>query len=169
MSKEEQIFLQELEEFRREARKPQTSHGPVKDGLAAFLIFERKQFKVGEPIPAMPGIIYGGAEKDITIQPPFPAILSGHLSWFSITGPDGKDVPYTGPSVHFVPPEPNRAVKLKPLRFCGMVKNDVGDYYELNRPGLYTIKWHYNMPPTPDGSWWQGHLISNEIKIEIVE
>lgn len=175
LSKEEQILLQKLQETRREARTPRTSHGPMKDGLATFLICERKQFKVGEPIPAMHGIIYGGAEKDMTVQPPFPAALPGNFSWFSITGPDGKDVPYTGPSVHFVPPEPKWAMKLRAKLFCGRVCNDVRDSYKLDTPGFYTIRWHYNIPHThniphtSNGSWWQGHLVSNEIQIEIVK
>lgn len=175
LSKEEQILLQKLRETRREVRTPRTSHGPMKDGLAAFLICERKQFKVGEPIPAMHGIIYGVDEKHMTVQPPFPAALPRNFSWFSITVPDGKDVPYTGPSVHFVPPEPKWAMKLRAKQFCGIVNNDVGGRYKLDTPGSYTIRWHYNIPHThniphtSDGSWWHGYLDSNKIQIEIVK
>jgi len=78
------------------------SHGPVKDGLAAFLICERKQFEVGELIPVIFGVTCRGIHKGqryITIQPPYPVVrLCGldPVSWFSGTGPHGNDFFYDG-------------------------------------------------------------------------
>jgi len=161
----EQILRQKYLEL----RKPRMSHGPMKDGLAAFLICERKQFKIGEPIPVMFGIVYGGSEMHMTFQLPSGPDSRGGLSWFSITGPDGKDVPFTADFDVLGPgPEAKQAIWLTARRFCGIVKNDVRWGYKFDTLGSYTIKWHYRIPTTSDGSWWQGHIVSNEIKIEII-
>ncbi len=145
------------------------SHGPAKDGLAAFLKSERKQFKVSEPIPVMFGIVCSETEKRMTFQPPYGACQPDAFSWFSITGPNDKDIPYTGDWIHFRPVDPKLAIWLTRSRFCGILWSDIRWGYKLDTPGSYTIKWHYRIPPTSDASWWTGHLVSNEIQIEIVE
>ncbi len=144
------------------------SHGPAKDGLAAFLKRERKQFKASEPIPVMFGIVCSKTEKRMTFQPPYGACQPDAFSWFSITGPNGKEVPYNGDWIHFAPVDPENVMWLAHLRFCGIVWLDIRWGYKLDTPGLYNIKWHYRIPPTSDASWWTGHLVSNEIQIEIV-
>jgi hypothetical protein len=165
---EEQIFLQMLQEFRKNW-KPQMSHGPMKDGLAAFLICERKQFKVGEPIPVMIGIVYGKYEGHMTVYQPLHPIDPCNCSWFSATGPDGKDVPYTGGNLDFFGLDPKGAKRLHRGLFCGRVCNDVRHSYKLDTPGSYTIEWHYEISPALGGSWWHGYLGSNKIQIEIVK
>jgi len=144
-------------------------HGPMKNGLAAFLKCERKQFKVSEPIPVMFGIVCGETEKRMSFQPPYGACQPEDFSWFSITGPDGNDVPYTGRFIHFAPVDPENVIWLAHLRFCGIVWPDIRWGYKLDTPGSYNIKWHYRIPPTSDASWWTGKLISNEVQFEIVD
>ncbi len=52
-------------------------HGPVKDGLAAFLLCHRQQFKLGEPIPLSYGIlnIGPGVETEDSIPPMVDALV----------------------------------------------------------------------------------------------
>ena len=164
----EQIFLQEIQEFRKNW-KPRMSHGPMKDGLAAFLICERKQFKIGEPVPVMLGIVYGKYEGHMTVYQPLGPIDPCNCSWFSVTGPDSKDVPYTGGFIDGWGLDPKGAKRLERGLFCGRVCNDVRDSYKLDTPGSYTIEWHYEIPPAFGGSWWHGYLDSNKIQIEIVK
>jgi len=192
----DQIIFQKLQELRQELWKRSLwmPHGPVKDGLAAFLMCERKKFKIGEPIPIMVGIVYGGTEKYMTVVKPISVTGSpGNLSWLSITGPDGRDVPYTGDFIHFLPPkcepESEWEVRLTARRFCGISVDDIRsapypwgpdrwlpdrygdmdrDGHKLDTPGSYTIKWHYSIAGMFTCLGWQGHLVSNEIQIEIV-
>jgi hypothetical protein len=144
------------------------SHGPVKDGLAAFLICERKQFRIGQPIPVLYGVVYGGPEKHITIQAPYPAWEPNLVSWFSITGPDGKEISYMGPRPKPIQLNSKNTLQLWRHGFCGIDWPDVRWSYKLGTPGTYRFKWNYKIGSGPGGSWWVGHLISNEIKIEVV-
>jgi len=146
--------------------KIQMSHGPVKDGLAAFLICERKQFRIGQPIPVLYGVVYGGHEKHMTIQAPYPAWVPNLVSWFSVRGPDGKDIPYTGPEPKPIPPNPKDTLRLRRHGFCGIDWPDIRWGHKLSKPGAYTIKWNYRAHPAD--FWWQGELVSNEIQIEIL-
>jgi len=148
--------------------KIQMSHGPVKDGLAAFLLCERKQFRIGQPIPVLQGVVYGGHEKHMTIQAPYPAWVPNLVSWFSVRGPDGKDIPYTGPEPKLMPPNPKNTLRLRRHGFCGIDWPDIRWGHKLSKPGAYTIKWHYRSPAGDGGSWWTGELVSNEIQIEIL-
>jgi hypothetical protein len=149
--------------------KPRMSHGNASDGLAAFLICEQKQFKRDEPVSVLLGIVNVRLGKHLTVQPPFGPCKPEDFSWFSIIGtPDGMDVPYTGFIGVSYRPVPERAIKLWDGQFCGMQYN-LRFNYKFEKPGIYTIEWNYRIPRTPNASWWQGHIISNEIQIEIVK
>jgi hypothetical protein len=163
---------EEVKKYRQEFPqlwKPRMSHGNESQGLAAFLICEQKQFKSDEPVSVLLGIVYGRLGKTMTVQPPYSPFEPESFSWFSIIGtPDGKDVPYTGMTVDYAHgPRPESAIRLGDGIFCGMQWN-LRLNYKFETPGIYTIEWNYRMPHTPNASWWQGHIISNEIKIEIV-
>jgi len=145
-----------------------SSHGPVKDGLAAFLICERKQFRIGQPIPVLYGVVYGGPEKHMTIQAPYPAWEPNLVSWFSITGPDGKVISYMGPRPKPIPLKSKNTLQLWRHGFCGIDWPDVRWGYKLVTPGTYRFKWNYKIGSGLGGSWWMGHLISDEIRIKIV-
>lgn len=151
---------------KRNQLKISMSHGPVKDGLATFLICERKQFRIGQPIPVLQGVVYGGHEKHMTIQAPYPALEPNLVSWFSVRGPDGKDIPYTGSELKPIPLNPKNTLRLRRHGFCGIDWPDIRWGHKLSKPGAYTIKWHYRIPA--GGSWWQGELVSNEVQFEIV-
>ena len=165
-------FREDIEKFRQEFPqlwKPRMSHGPAKEGLAAFLICEQKQFKSDEPVSVLLGIVHVRLGKHLTVQPPFGPCKHEDFSWFSIIGtPDGMNVPYTGWTVDYAHgPVPERAIRLWDGQFSGRQYN-LRHNYKLDKPGIYTIEWNYRMPHDPNASWWQGHIISNEIKIEIV-
>ena len=147
------------------------SHGPVKDGLAAFLICEQSQFKLDEPIPLLYGVVYyGPAESECpTILEPYPAADPGNISWLSVTGPDGNDIPYMGVYVMFPLLDPRDVLRLKPRSFHGRFTPNIRDKFKLGTPGLYTIKWHWRIRPVDGISYWVGELVSNEIQIEIVK
>jgi hypothetical protein len=147
--------------------KVDTCHGPEKDGLAAFLVCQRERFKLGEAITVIYAVTYLGPGKYITIQPPYPAWEPDLVSWFSITGPDGKDIPYTGPKPRPSPLKAENALQLGKGQSHGIQFPDIGWGHKLATPGTYTIKWNYRI--AAEGSWWQGHLVSNEIQIEIVK
>jgi hypothetical protein len=148
--------------------KPRMSHGNASEGLAAFLICEQKKFKSDEPISVLYGIVYGRIGKTITVQPPYFPYRPEQLSWFSIIGtPDGIDVPYKGFIGLSLRPKPENAIRLGDGQFRGMQYN-LRLNYEFDTLGIYTIEWNYFMPHDPNESWWQGHIISNEIKIEII-
>lgn len=147
------------------------SHGPVKDGLAAFLICEQSQFKLDEPIPLLYGVVYyGPAESECpTILEPYPAVDPGNISWFSVTGPDGNDIPYMGVYVMFPLADPRDVQRLERRCFRGRFTPNIRYYFKLVTPGLYTIKWHWQIGPEDGISYWVGELVSNEIQIEIVK
>ena len=58
-------------------------------------------------------------------------------------------------------------IGLNEKSFCGLRYN-LRLSFNFDTPGIYTIEWNYRVPHTPDAFWWQGHIISNEIKIEIL-
>lgn len=145
------------------------SHGPVKDGLAAFLICEQNRFKLDEPVPLLYGVVYGGPAEKVTILAPGAAVDPGNISWLSITGPDGNDVPYIGVYVMFPLPDPKDALQLRRRRFYGRLAYNIRDSFKLCTPGTYTIKWHCEMRPVDGVSCWTGELVSNEIQIEVVK
>jgi len=147
------------------------SHGPVKDGLAAFLICEQSKFKLDEPIPLLYGVVYyGSAESECpTILEPYPAVDPGNISWFSVTGPDGNDIPYMGVYVMFPLADPRDVQRLERRCFRGRFTPNIRYYFKLVTPGLYTIKWHWQIGPEDGISYWVGELVSNEIQIEIVK
>lgn len=143
------------------------SHGPVKDGLAAFLISERKQFRVGEPIVVIYGIVLlrDSEKQEIIVCPPGP-LVDHDFSWLSVQGADGKDVPYTGFHIDYVISDSKKIMRrLRRGQFVGNY-DSVEQIYNLSNPGTYTVKWNYKA--IPGYPWWQGDLVSNEIQIEIV-
>ncbi len=151
------------------------SHGPLKDGLAAFLICEQKKFKIGQPVPLLYGVVYSGPGQYTTIPALVGAVDPGNMSWLSITGADGKDVPYVAAHPTFPRFNPKDALRLRRGYFHGRLDSSIRDDFKLLIPGLYTIRWHYQMGPSSyldapgaDDSRWLGHLVSNEIQIEIV-
>jgi hypothetical protein len=148
--------------------KNQMSHGPVKDGLAAFLICERKQFRVGEPIVVIYGIVLlrDSEKQEIMVCPPGP-LVDHDFSWLSVKGADGKDIPYTGFHIDYVISD-SKKIKRRLWRgqFLGNYDSIEG-IYSLSKAGTYTVKWNYKA--IPGYPWWQGELVSNEIQIEIVK
>lgn len=145
------------------------SHGPVKDGLAAFLICEQNQFKLDEPVPLLYGIVYNGPDESMAVPAPNPAVDPSNISWFSITGPDGNDVPYMGVYATFPRLSPKDVLRLKRRNFHGRLTPNIRDYFKLCTPGIYTIKWYYQIGSIVGVSCWTGELVSNEIQIEIVK
>ena len=145
------------------------SHGPVKDGLAAFLICEQSQFKLDEPVPLLYGFVYDGPAEYTTIPVLYPAVDSGNISWLSVKGPDGNDVPYMGIYVMFAHPNSRDVLRLGRRCFHGRFTPNIRDKFKLGTPGLYTIKWHWRIRPVDGISSWVGELVSNEIQIEIVK
>ncbi len=144
------------------------SHGPVKDGLAAFLICERNQFKLDEPVPLLYGIVYNGQDESMAVPAPNPAVDPSNRSWFSITGPDGNDVPYMGVYATFPRLSPKDVLRLKRRNFHGRLTPNIRGNFKLCTPGIYTIKWHYQIGSIVGDSCWVGELVSNEIQIEIL-
>jgi len=149
--------------------KIQMSHGPVKNGLAAFLICERNKFNLEQPIPLLYGIVYNGPDESMAVPAPNPAVDPSNRSWFSITGSDGNDVPYMGVYATFPRLSPKDVLRLKQRNFHGRLTPNIRDDFKLCTPGIYTIKWHYQIGSIVGDSCWVGHLVSNEIQIEIVK
>ncbi len=145
------------------------SHGPVKDGLAAFLICERNKFNLDQPTPLLYGIVYNGPDENMAVPAPYPAVDPSNRSWFSITGPDGNDVPYMGVYATFPRLSPKYVLRLKRRNFHGRLTPNIRDDFKLCTPGIYTVKWHYQIESVVGDSCWVGHLVSNEIQIEIVK
>ena len=142
------------------------SHGPMKDGLAAFLICGQNQFRVGEPITVMLGIAYLRQSKvQMSVWSPSRA-KDGLTSWFSIKDPDGKEISYESGRGNYFIPDPNKyAAHLRLRQFVGRY-GSLKKYHDFIKPGIYTIKWNYRAHPAD--FWWQGELFSNEIQIEIL-
>ena len=143
-----------------------SSHGPMKDGLAAFLICGQNQIKVGEPITVMLGIAYLRQSKvQMSVWSPSRA-KDGFTSWFSIKDPDGKEISYESGRGNYYIPDPNKySAHLRLRQFVGRYES-LKKYHDFIKPGIYTIKWNYRAHPAD--FWWQGELVSNEIKIEIL-
>ncbi len=144
-------------------------HGEAKDGLAAFLICERNKFNLDQPTPLLYGIVYNGPDENMAVPAPYPAVDPSNRSWFSITGPDGNDVPYMGVYATFPRLSPKYVLRLKRRNFHGRLTPNIRDDFKLCTPGIYTVKWHYQIESVVGDSCWVGHLVSNEIQIEIVK
>ena len=184
------------------SKKPQVTgllpHGKVKDGLAAFLLCHRDSFKVGEPIPLTYGIINvgSGLEWEIDVQKTEENSklktrvwwlgnnpeLQYNYSWFEVTGPDGKDVPYrggTGTLPNYTAAVVDKfSVVLHHRQFVGNHYPDLRGpltsfpglektFFDISKPGLYKVRWSYE--PFWKGEPWTGKLMSNEVQFEIVE
>lgn len=142
------------------------SHGPMKDGLAAFLICGQNQFRVGEPITIMLGIAYLKQSKvQMSVWLPRP-VREGFTSRLSINEPDGKEISHIVGHANYFIPDPNKyTAHLRVGQFVGRYES-LRKYHDFIKPGLYTIKWNYRAHPAK--FWWQGELVSNEIQIEIL-
>ena len=160
-------------------------HGKVKDGLAGFLLCHRNRFKSDEPVPLSYGIINVGsgmepethgrkAEKDTDIKTrvwwfPHPPRSLRNVLWLEVIGPDGKNIPYHGTHIDWAAklPVDKYSLLLRYRQFVGMVFPDLRKNFDLDKPGVYKVRWGYN-PRFPGGPW-TGELMSNEIQIEIVK
>ncbi len=146
------------------------THGTAQNGLAAFLRCDRKRFKIGEPIPLTYGLLYtaklGDYEKKTFWRPA--RFWSKTLSWCSITGPDGKEVPYTDAARDEIVcgPGPGK-VSLSHRELIGKYLPDLRDVYKLNGPGTYKVRWNYRGGPVGNDQWL--HLVSNEVQFEVVK
>ncbi len=154
-------------------------HGEAKDGLAAFLLSHKHRFEIGEPIPLSYGIIFVGPglersnegrhKLQAKIWRPWPPVDPNNASWFEVTRPDGKDVPYHGIYVTWGVSRPSdeNTVLLRYGEFIGRPHSDLcgGGAFHLNKPGIYRVRWFYE--PFPGGGLWAGKLVSNELQIEI--
>ena len=147
------------------------SHGPAKDGLAAFLICERKQFKLGEPILVLYGVVYDGPEEGMTIVRPQRALDPHNYSWFSVRGPGAGYLRYKGLYADW-PLRSKDLLFLERWEFHGRVGRVAGPIhpdFRISTPGTYKIRWHYEILPPVDLGCWVGELVSNEVQVEIVK
>jgi HEAT repeat protein len=156
-------------------------HGEAKDGLAAFLLCHKDRFEIGEPVPLSYGIIFVGPglerisgevyELRAKVWRPLSPVDPDNASWFEVTGPNGKNVPYHGIYVSWAVPEPSdeNTALLHWGEFIGRPHSDLcgGGAFHLNKTGIYKVHWFYE--PFPGGGMWKGKLMSNELQIEIVE
>lgn len=150
------------------------SHGKPRDGLAAFLRCDRKRFRVGQPIGLAFGIIHTDPGSDSkhdspsqpkTIYPTMEPYQPDSVSWFSVIGPDGKEVPYTGPVINRSL-APGSKVRIHYRQFIGLYHPNMQGFGKLNLPGTYKVCWNYF---SSRKYWGVPHLISNEIQFEIVK
>jgi HEAT repeat protein len=156
-------------------------HGEAKDGLAAFLLSQKPRFEIGEPIPLTYGIIFVGPGLELgnveayklraKVWRPLSPVDPDNASWFEVTGPGGKKVPYHGGYVSWAVPKPSdeNTALLRWGDFIGRPHFDLcgGGAFHLNEAGIYRVHWFYE--PFPGGKLWNGKLMSNELQIEIVE
>jgi len=179
-------------------------HGEVKDGLAAFLLCHRYHFKVGEPIPLTYGIINIGpglgmettwqeASENANLETRVWWLgnnpeLQYNYSWFEVTGPDGKDVPYhgsTGTLPNLTAAVVDKfSVVLYHRQFigyhypdlCGLLASDfLGESdlediffdFDLSKPGIYKVRWGYN--PWWKVGPWTGELMSNKVEFKVLK
>jgi hypothetical protein len=150
------------------------THSKPDRGLAAFLISDGTRFKVGEPISLSYGVIGVGARsaeseaKPLKVVRPVGAADPNNRSWFSVTGPAGRELAYKGFFVERPAVQPDDLVVLGPDGLVGKSSSDldlnVG--FDLKAPGKYRVRWHYQGGGL-EGSWG-GKLVSNEIQFEIV-
>ncbi len=153
-------------------------HGDVKDGLAAFLMCRGNRFKVGQPIPLSYGVVLVGdgleveghamAKLRLRVWRPFRPLDPLNVSWFEVTGPNGKKVPYHGMAMDFAHTQPVEELSalLHHRQFAGMTHPDLGESFEMNKPGTYKVRWSYK--PWFKGGPWVGKLMSEEVEFEIV-
>ena len=171
-------------------------HGEVKDGLAAFLLCHRYHFKVGEPIPLTYGIINIGpglgmettwqeASENANLETRVWWLgnnpeLQYNYSWFEVTGPDGKDVPYHGGTGTLPSSAPldEFSVLLHHRQFIGTVDPDLRGWltsepediffdFDLSKPGTYEVQWGYNA--RFEGGPWTGELMSNKVEFKVLK
>jgi len=149
-------------------------HGAEVGGLAAFLLPQRAQFKVDEPISLSYGVVCvavatdaGAAEQPpgIEILKPHRAVDPNNFSWLTAIGPDGQELAYQGHYVEFGDTLPGSAVRLSEGDFVGTTSSlnyPMFDFsmFDFSRPGEYRLRWHYG--------WNSVELVSNEVSIEIV-
>lgn len=147
----------------------QIPHGTVKDSLGAFLISPicDRAVSAGQPVPVMFGVIYlrtaGEIADELRIWPVVPPADPVNLSWFTVKGPDGKNLRWGGGAIDYPGFGPELAISLRQNSFYGTIA-DLAEYFEFKEPGVYRITWHYT---GRDRGAWTGELISNEILIEI--
>ena len=151
------------------------AHGEPHDGVAILLSCDRRRFQIGDAIPAMIGIFFVGKglslgthdDRVITIYRSIPLVQPGHAAWLEIKDSDGREMPYRGPLIGREPWwESERTVKMRHRMFVGVQQADIGAGYDLTKPGTYTVRWHYN---PKYNTAWQGHVISNQVSLEIVQ
>jgi HEAT repeat protein len=156
-------------------------HGEAKDGLAAFLLCRKHRFQIGEPIPLSYGLIFVGPGLErrsddvyklkIKVWRPLGPVDPDNASWFEVTGPDGKNVPYHGIYVTTAVPKPSdeNTALLRYGEFIGRPRSDLcgGGAFHLNKVGIHRVQWFYE-PLFAGEGLWSGKLVSNEIQIEIV-
>ena len=140
-------------------------HGSPERGLAAFLQCDHGQFAVGQPISLAYGIIAvqrpadDAARERIAVAKPLPAIDPHNGSWFSVIGPDERELPYQGLFVSWAANRSDQEDSLGPGELVGRT-SELNLSFDFSRPGQFRLQWHYG---------WDGlGLVSNEIQIEIV-
>lgn len=151
------------------------AHGTPDTHLAAFLLAARR-FKVGEAIPLSFGVVCVDSppvddrarRATLKVLPPNPPADPDNVSWFSVTGPDGRALPYKGPYKNFRLPQPEDSHLLALGQFLGHTSDNLArGFPDLAGVGKYRVAWHY-APPGGVAGCWRGMLVSNEIEIEIV-
>ena len=162
--------------------------GDARDEVVAFLLLPpgSNRFVAGTPIYLMHGLCYRVENQDrgvrrlrrLRVFRPREAADPNNLSWFTVTGPDGKQLAYSGPSVS--PTGVEVDVKSTSELFpnggmVGVITNwDLGAFYRIQEPGVYRVQWHYEMPAEVSGrtigdaTLWSGKVSSNEVEFEII-
>jgi len=153
------------------------THGNPHKELAAFLTCEGRQFKSEQPIHLSVGVIRtitrvkkgeAGLIRALRLPVIRPIIPGepGNSSWLSVIGPDGQEVPFKGLSLQFEPGTRD-VIYLLVHDFHGRT-GDLRHSFDLKTSGKYRIRWHYSMNGPLNGGPWIGHIVSNEIQIEIL-
>ena len=149
------------------------THGQPDRGLAAFLISRGDPFNAGGPIALSYGVICIGSQparadapQSLNVVRPSLAADPMNRSWFTVSGPDGRDLKYQGEFVNWPRVGPDEVTALwTGGGFIGTTSRDVELNFDFSKPGKYRIRWHYH-PEGVEGVWGGG-LVSNEIEIEI--
>lgn len=132
-------------------------HGPEADGLAAFLWCAWGNVKSGDPIPLTLGLIcLNSPQRQVhgRLGPADP----GNLSWLTVTGPAGVELPYIGRYVNRTMRD-EETVLVWPGSFHGQTFWHLDAQFDISQPGSYRLRWHYK---------FRGQqLISNELHIQI--
>ena len=146
------------------------THSNPERGIAAFVIGDGTQFKVGQPIALSYGVINVGLTEDKargrTIVRPRAAADPDNQSWVSVIGPDGKELAYRGEYVSRKAVQPHDAVLLSVGGVVGHTSPDLNRYFDLKTPGMYRLLWHFEAGGIEGG--WSGKIVSNELQFEIV-